>query len=66
MPQSIRHHRPLALLSPLLLALAAASATAAERVDLHGKDLGTLNVQCKAATTSLGGVPQRPRCATPN
>ncbi|MFC6840153.1 M4 family metallopeptidase [Xanthomonas theicola] len=57
MTKSIRCQRPLALLPSLLIALAATSATAAERVDLHSKHLGTLNTQYKTATTSLGGVP---------
>ncbi|QDI04934.1 peptidase M4 family protein [Xanthomonas cerealis pv. cerealis] len=57
MTQSIRRQRPLAPLPSLLLALAATSASAAERVDLHGKDLGALNTQYQAAATSLGGVP---------
>ncbi|EKU23555.1 hypothetical protein [Xanthomonas graminis] len=57
MTQSIRRQRPLALLPSLLLALATSFAAAAERVDLHGKDLGALNSQYQAAAASLGGAP---------
>jgi Zn-dependent metalloprotease len=47
---------PLALLAvtPLALALAAASAQAATRVDLHKQDVAALNAQYASATVALG------------
>ncbi|MDQ1091733.1 hypothetical protein QE400_001146 [Xanthomonas sacchari] len=50
-------HRPLALLPSLLLALAATSASAAQRVDLHAKNPDTLGTQYRSAAARVGGIP---------
>ncbi|AJC46964.1 M4 family metallopeptidase [Xanthomonas sacchari] len=56
MSLSLRH-RPSALVSSLLLVLAATSASAAQRVDLHAKDPATLGAQYRSAAARLGGIP---------
>ncbi len=45
-------------LSPLTLALAAMSAQAATRVDLHTQDVARINSQYRAASATLGAAPQ--------
>jgi vibriolysin len=49
-----RQHLRLVALSPLALALSVASVQAADRVDLHRKDLAQLNRQYQSATRTLG------------
>ncbi|MCW0465974.1 M4 family metallopeptidase [Xanthomonas sacchari] len=55
-----RHHRPSVLLPSLLIALAATSAHAAERVDLHAKNPDTLSTQYRSAAARVGGIPAAP------
>ncbi len=51
--RNTRQRLTLLALSPLALALSVASAQAANRVDLHGKDLSQLNNQYQAAARGL-------------